>query len=97
MEISYDNGNKKFHAGNLVVNPNVGIKITGKYHKPVNGIPGTRNFFLWFTWCMVIPTYLLYSYLWVVSREAEKYLSRTTALPTKFVHVNYVGPRAHSI
>ena len=37
MEISYDNGNKKFHAGNLVVNPNVGIKITGKCHKPVNG------------------------------------------------------------
>lgn len=37
MEISYDNGNKKFHAGNLVVNPNVEIKITGKCHKPVNG------------------------------------------------------------
>ena len=30
-------GIKKFHAGNLVENPNMGIKITGKCHKPVNG------------------------------------------------------------
>ena len=37
MEVSYDTGNKKFHAGNLVENPNMGIKITGKCHKPVNG------------------------------------------------------------
>ena len=37
MEVSYDTGNNKFHAGNLVENPNMGIKITGKCHKPVNG------------------------------------------------------------
>ena len=37
MEVSYDTENKKFHAGNLVENPNMGIKITGKCHKPVNG------------------------------------------------------------
>ena len=42
MEVSYDTGNKKFHAGNLVENPNMGIKITGKCHKPVNG---NANFF----------------------------------------------------
>ena len=37
MEVSYDTGNKKFHAGNLVENLNMGIKITEKCHKPVNG------------------------------------------------------------